>query len=85
MHDARLYHSIYLQKGRCLLMKQKSLKQKTQLLQNLLSCCLTNVKENFFENIQACRIELDQFYDLKSKKSDVSEKAKWIEKGEKKH
>ena len=31
------------QKRKRLLMKQKSLEQKKQLLQNLLSCCLSNV------------------------------------------
>ena len=47
------------QKQRRLLMKQKSLKQKMQLLQNLLSYCLPNVREKLIENIQACQIELD--------------------------
>ena len=54
------------QKRRRLLMKQKSLKQKMQLLQNLLSCRLPNVREKLLENMQACQIELDLFYELKS-------------------
>ena len=48
-------------------MKQKSLEQKMLLLQNLLSCCLPNVKDKLLENIQACQIELDQFCELKTK------------------
>ena len=38
-----------------------------QLLQNLLSCYLPYVKEKLLENIQAYHIELDQFYELKTK------------------
>ena len=39
------------QKQRGLLLKQKSLEQKMQLLQNLLSCCLPNAKNKLLENI----------------------------------
>ena len=46
------------QKRRYLLMKQKSLEQKLQLLQNLLSSCLPNAKDKLLENIQTCQIEL---------------------------
>ena len=38
-----------------------------QLLQNLLSCYLLDVEEKLLENIQACQIELDQFYEIKTK------------------
>ena len=54
-----------------------------QLLQNLLSCCLPNVKDKLLENIQACQIEQDQFYELKSKGAMTRSWAVWFEKGEK--
>ena len=54
-----------------------------QLLQNLLSYCLHNVREKLIENIQASQIELDQFYKLKTKGAMVRSRAKWFEKGEK--
>ena len=43
-----------------------------QLLQNLLGYCLLNVKDKLLENIQACQIELDQFYEIKNQRSDGS-------------
>ena len=55
-----------------------------QLLQNLLSCCLPNVREKLLENIQACQNKLDQFYELKTEGAMVRSRAKWFEKGEKK-
>ena len=64
-------------------MKQKSLEQKMQMLQNLLSYCLPNVREKLIQNIRACQIELDQFYELKTKGAMVRSRAKWFEKGEK--
>ena len=69
-------------KRRRLLMKQKSLEQKMQLLQNLLSYCLPNVREKLIENIQACQIELYQFHELETKEAMVRSRAKWFEKGE---
>ena len=64
-------------------MKQKSLEQKMQWLENLLSYCLPNVREKLIENIQTYQIELDQFYELKTKEAMVRSRAKWFEKGEK--
>ena len=54
-----------------------------QLLQNLQSYCLPNVREKLIENIQACQIELNQFYKLKTKGAMVRSRTKWFEKGEK--
>ena len=54
-----------------------------QLLQNILSCCLLIFWEKLLENIQVCQIELDQFYELKTKGAIVQCRAKWFEKGEK--
>ena len=64
-------------------MKKNSLEQKMQLLQNLLSCCLPNAKNKSLKNIQACQIELDQCYELKTKGVMVRSWAKWFEKSEK--
>ena len=44
---------------------------------------MPNVRGKLLENIQACQIELDQFYDLKTKEAMVRSRAKWFEKGEK--
>ena len=54
-----------------------------QLLQNLLNCCLPNIKDKLNESIQACQIELDQFYELKTKEAIIRSRAKWFEKDEK--
>ena len=66
-------------------MKQKPLKQKMQLLQNLFICCLPNLKDKLLENIQACQIKLDQFYELKTKGVMIRNMAKWFEKKRKEH
>ena len=64
-------------------MKQKSLEQEMQLLQNFLSCCLPNIKNKLLENIQACQIKLDQLYELKTKGAIIRSREKWFKKDKK--
>ena len=74
MRDTSYNIQYSAQTRRRLLMKQKSLKK---------FCCLLNVKDELLENIQASQIELDQFYELKSKEVMIRCRAKWFLKGKK--